>query len=131
VEIPVPAPQEQAAPACRALDAVLPDVLDGHPQRDAVPASPYTFAWGDPAIVLRCGVSVPPDLRPTSQLFTVNGVDWLPVEGERAWTFTTTGRVAYVEVVVPKEYDPAVNPLVDLAEPVRRAVPSTGGPPPR
>jgi hypothetical protein len=127
VDVDVPAPQGQAAAACRALDAALPDVVDGQDTRPTAPVSPYAAAWGEPAIVLRCGVGRPADLKPTSQLFTVNDVDWLPIENDDAWTFTTTGRVAYVEVVVPKAYDPAVNPLVDLAGPITQTVPTAAG----
>jgi len=124
VDVPPPAPDASAAPACKRLHAALPAVLDGLKRRATTPASDLTQAWGRPAVVLRCGVPTPPELRPTSQLFTANGVDWLPVEGARTWTFTTTGRVALVEVIVPKDHDPAVGPLVDLARPVSDAVPA-------
>jgi hypothetical protein len=123
LDVDVPEPARDAATACAALDKALPRVLNGHDTRMTAPLSDYTAAWGDPAIVLRCGVGTPSELTPTSQLFTVNDVDWLPVESDREWTFTTTGRVAFVEVVVPKLYDPAVNPLVDLAKPIQRTVP--------
>jgi hypothetical protein len=123
VEVPPPAPDPRAAAACTRLHAALPDVLDGLSRRGTSPASELTEAWGSPAVVLRCGVPTPRELRPTSQLFTADGVDWLPVEGEHAWTFTATGRIALVEVTVPKDHDPAVGPLVDLAPAVSEALP--------
>jgi len=119
---PVPA-SASAARACSALAAALPAVLDGHRARSTKPDSELTAAWADPAIVLRCGVATPPELRPTSELYTINEVDWLPVDTDRGWRFTTVGLVANVEVTVPNRYEPAVNPLVDLATPITKTVP--------
>ena len=99
--------------------------MDDAQQKRVEPASPYTAAWGNPEIVLRCGVSKPNALEPTSELVTVNGVDWLPEPTRGGYRFTTTGRVAYVEVVVPKHYSPEVNALVDLAGPIAQTVPLT------
>lgn len=93
-----------------------------------MPESGLTAAWGGPAIVLRCGVPVPARLVPTSQLVIVNGVDWFSEQHPDGWTFTATGRQAYVEVVVPAEYAPEVNPLVDLTAPVKAADPRSGRP---
>jgi uncharacterized protein DUF3515 len=126
VAVPPPAPNAVAAEACRRLNAALPAELDGLESRATSPASELTHAWGRPAVVLRCGVASPPALEPTSQLFTADGVDWLPVEGPRTWTFTTTGRVAHVEVTVPKDHDPTAGPLVDLARPITETVPLVG-----
>jgi len=120
---PVPG-SEPAAQACTALSAKLPEVLDGHGTRTTEPQSALTAAWDDPAIVLRCGVGIPADLEPTSELYTINDVDWLAVETGRGWLFTTVGRVANVEVAVPTKYEPAVNPLVDLATAIAAAIPA-------
>lgn len=105
------------------MAAALPDVLDGHNARSTEPDSELTAAWADPAIVLRCGVATPPELRPTSELYTINDIDWLPVDTDRGWRFTTVGRIANVEVTVPNRYEPAVNPLVDLAAAIAATVP--------
>lgn len=78
-------------------------------------------AWGDPPIVLRCGV-VPPGPSPERcvRVSTDDGtsVDWLAIEGADAWTFVTYGRVPAVEVVVPRAAVPdgeqPTAPLVDL-----------------
>ncbi|MGH8833405.1 MAG: DUF3515 domain-containing protein [Actinomycetes bacterium] len=119
---PVPG-SAPVARACTALAGALPDVLDGHHTRATEPDSELTAAWADPAIVLRCGVATPPELRPTSELYTINDVDWLPVETDHGWRFTTVGLVANVEVAVPSRYEPAVNPLVDLATAITTTVP--------
>jgi Protein of unknown function (DUF3515) len=123
VEVAPPEPAPAAARLCRGLAARLPAVVDGGDRRDVSPASPYVAAWGDPAIVLRCGVARPRALLPGAELVTVNGVDWLPEQQDDGYRFTTAGRAAYVEAWVPARYAPEVDPLVDLAAAVTSAVP--------
>lgn len=75
--------------------------------------------------MLRCGVARPAALRRTSELAAVNGVDWFAEELTAGYLFTSTARVANVEVTVPDDYAPEVDPLVDLASAVQRAVPNS------
>ena len=125
----VPAsPNAAATAACTALAAELPKTLNGLEARPTDPSSVLVAAWGRDPVVLRCGVPEPAALQPTSELITVNGVDWLPEQLTKGYRFTTTGRVASVEVTVPQAYRPEVNLLVDLAAPVKSTVPPT--PPP-
>ncbi|MER7413563.1 DUF3515 domain-containing protein [Streptomyces cacaoi] len=126
----VPSPSGRAAAACRALHDALPQKVDGQRRGTAEPESDYTAVWGDPAIALRCGVPAPEKLRPGSAEYDpvaeaaeVNGVSWLLEKHDGGYRFTTTGRVAYVEVEVPDHYAPEVNALTDLAEAVDGAVP--------
>jgi len=105
--------------------AALPDVVHDESTREVTPASPLTTAWGDPAIVLRCGVGRPAGYQPTADLATVNGVDWFPEQLSDGYRFTTWGRQANVEVFVPHDYAPEVNPLVDLAPAIKQYVPKT------
>lgn len=93
-------------------------------RRRTQPNSPNTDAWGDPAIVLRCGVPRPASYRQTSELIGINGVDWLGEPMADGYRFTTVGRSVNVEVTVPAAYSPEVDPLVDLAGPIRAALPS-------
>ena len=44
--------------------------------------SPLGAAWGDPAIVLRCGVGTPEGYEPGSPCQRVNGVDWFVPEDQ-------------------------------------------------
>jgi Protein of unknown function (DUF3515) len=101
----------------------LPDVLDGEERRTTEPTSLLTAAWGDPPIVLRCGVEPPAAYEPTAMLGTYDGVDWLPVETDDGYVFYATGRVAWIEVTVPAAYAPEPNPLIDLAESINANVP--------
>jgi hypothetical protein len=123
VDVAPPEPAPAAAAICRQLADRLPATVDGADRREVSPDSPYVAAWGNPAIVLRCGVARPAALQPTAELVTVNGVDWLPEQQDDGYRFTTTGRGAYVEAWVPDEYAPEVNPLTDLAAAVVAAVP--------
>jgi hypothetical protein len=129
VRVAVPAgPDPAAAAACERLHRALPATLDGLAARPTDPSSDLVAAWGDDPVVLRCGVPTPAALQPTSELITVNGVDWLPEQLTKGYRFTTTGRVANVEVTVPQAYHPEVNALVDLAAPIRSTNPPSANP---
>ena len=114
-----------AAQSCAALHRSLPEELDGRERRETSPASQLTTAWGDPAVVLRCGVDRPPALTATSEVLEVDGVEWFLEERPAAFVFTTVGRTPYVQVRVPAATprERAVAPLVDLAGPVEETLP--------
>jgi hypothetical protein len=118
-----PQPDPAAATTCADLAEQLPTQVAAQDSRTTTPESALTSAWGDPAIILRCGVAVPAALTATSQLITVNGVDWFPQELTAGYRFTTTGRVANVELSVPDDYAPEAEALVDLAQAVSDTVP--------
>ena len=126
----VPSPSGRAAGTCRSLHDRLPKRVDGEQRNTLDPASKYTAAWGDPAIELRCGVPRPEKLKPGSEHYNptadaaeVNGVSWLIEQRDGGYRFTTTGRVANVELTVPDAYAPEIGALTDLAKAVRRSVP--------
>jgi hypothetical protein len=116
VSVPPPSPEPSgaAAYACAALHGRLPDQVAGATTTATKPQSPLTQAWGSPAIVLRCGVPNPKALTATSELVTINGVDWLPEPLTQGYLFTTVGRVLNVEVSVPDHYSPEADALSDL-----------------
>ena len=123
VDVFPPEPAPSARDVCGALAEQLPHVVVGREARDTEPDSDLTAAWGDPAIVLRCGVPEPEALEPTSELVTVDGVDWFPEQLTAGYLFTTYGRVVFVEVSVPDDYAPEAGALTDLADAVQAAVP--------
>ncbi|HEX2362954.1 MAG TPA: DUF3515 domain-containing protein [Jiangellaceae bacterium] len=110
--------------ACAALVDALPDVVSDAVRRDVETAPERTAAWGDPPIVLRCGVPLPAQYRPDSQLLDVDGVGWFPVDGEGGTFFTAADRMPYVEVAVPEDYAPEAEVLVDLAAAITSAIPA-------
>ena len=124
VSVPVPAAAAPgAAQACRALAGALPATVQGQPARTVTPESDRTAAWGEPPIVLRCGVERPAALVPTSEVYAVNGVDWFSQHLSNGDRFTTTGRVAYVEVTVPSGPDVGVDVLTDLSRAIAASDP--------
>lgn len=125
VEAPVPRPPGAVARFCHALRDRLPAKVHGRSRRATTPESPLVMAWGSPAIVVRCGVPRPAALRPTSRLVVINGVSWLPVPPDRPVTFTAVGRLAYTEVTVPRAYEPPGDVLIELAGPIKAAIPPT------
>ncbi|MEV7281074.1 DUF3515 domain-containing protein [Streptomyces sp. NPDC093111] len=123
--VPVPGPAAAEAAVCRSLAKELPGTVAGLERSGTEPDSELTAAWGDAAIVLRCGVPRPEKMNdPQAQGIDADGVNWLyerrEGDGPR---FTTTYRKAYVEVTLDERYAHDVGPLVDLAAPVKKAVP--------
>lgn len=131
-----PTPPAAEAKLCRALHAALPQTVDGLGRRTTDPASPYTAAWGDPAVVLWCGTPSPDVLtpgnahyNPTADAAEIDGVDWLvEQQPDGSYRFTTTDREAWVQISVPSKYAPQVNPLTDFARAVSRTLPTTVAP---
>lgn len=115
VEAVPPSPPDHVAAECRIFTDRLPATLEGGERRDVRPESALTAAWGRPAIVLRCGVPRPSAYASDAAVISVNGVDWLPEQTAWGYVFTTVGRRADVEVRVPREYAPEVNPLTDIS----------------
>jgi hypothetical protein len=110
--------------ACQALVEALPDHVSDQPQRETE-GNPLGAAWGDPAIVLRCGVGKPADYDPVLGCQTVNGLDWyVPAEAiddqQADVVMTTIGRVPAVEVTLPATYRPPAAAMVDLGDAVKQ-----------
>ncbi|WP_019876400.1 DUF3515 domain-containing protein [Sporichthya polymorpha] len=116
VDVSVPVSSGDVGAICARLEQALPATVDNGERRDTSPRSDRTAAWGEPPVLLRCGVERPTALTSTSMLNTVNGIDWLAETRDGANVFTSVGRAAYIEVVVPSTLQPPVGPLADLAQ---------------
>ncbi|MCZ3387847.1 MAG: DUF3515 domain-containing protein [Actinomycetia bacterium] len=114
-----------AAQICADFAGALPDTVAGQEGQKTDPASTLTAAWGDPAIVVRCGVERPAALEPSSQLTSVNRVDWFVEELTGGYLFTTYGRQAYVEVTVPDDWAPEIGAVTELSAAVAESVPKS------
>jgi Protein of unknown function (DUF3515) len=122
-------PSAARAPCTHLIDA-LPQSVAGQSRRDVNPAGVLAAAWGDPPVVLRCGVSRPAALRPTSYCFEIDSIGWLATQhGKEISTttqptgtlnFTTIGRTPYVAVSVPDAYSPQSDALADVAAAIRK-----------
>ena len=103
---------------CKALIADVPPRVAGHDSR--IVTDRVAAAWGDPEIILRCGVEKPDDLVSSSQCFDVRGVGWFAETTADGYLFTTIGRTFYVSLEVPNAYDPAADALADVATSVKK-----------
>jgi hypothetical protein len=123
----IDAPELSAADAqtCRELVNDLPATLAGEKQVETTGDTAYGAAWGDPAIVLTCGVG-PANLADAPPCAEVDGVGWLvppdELEGDRDATFTADGYRPRIRLEVPDDYLPegGASALADLAAPVKK-----------
>ncbi len=121
--VPVDPPSVAGAEAadCSRLVESLPDTVSGQPRRDVEGGTPYAAAWGDPAIVLRCGVGTPEGFDDLSTCQVTNGVGWFVPDEQITGTatevlMTTVDRSPAIEVRLPPDYFPPAPAMVDLAE---------------
>jgi hypothetical protein len=126
ITVSVQPPDPDTAAPCTELLQRLPTQLAGlapravHPRPD----TPFVVAWGDPPILLQCGVPRPKALAPGSadQLILVDGVSFLPVKQGDATIWTAIDRAVYIEVTVPNSYRQP--PLAGLADAIAAALPA-------
>jgi hypothetical protein len=120
-----PDPAARAAdPACTRALAAAPATVLG---KSRTPLDVRgALGWGDPQIVLRCGL---PGLEPTTKTcLDVNGQGWVVGDADAdPVVFTLYGHDPTVDVSVPTSYgrSSASGALVDL-EPVARTLPTNG-----
>jgi hypothetical protein len=104
VEVAPPTGLTPAAEAtCRGVS--WPQTVGGMARMTTQPSSPLTAAWGEPALIARCGVPTPGPT--TDNCIAVDGVDWVAHPLSDGTRMTTFGRQPAVEVLVPREYGPA------------------------
>ena len=118
-----PLATQEAAPCTRLLE-YLPVRLGTLAQRkvNTTPETPFVVAWGDPAIVMRCGVDKPKTFTPTStdQVFPGGDIEhgaWYWVDRpDGANVYTAIDREAYVSFTLPDKYQGAdYLPLLNAA----------------
>lgn len=122
-----PLPTITAAPrattaACQSVAQRWPAAVAGQSRRldDAGIAA---AAWGDPAIIARCGVAA---LAPTSdECVEVDGIGWVVHPLSDGTRLTSYGSDPAIEVLVPRDFDPA--PLLMPAfGPAAQSLPTNG-----
>jgi hypothetical protein len=102
---------------CATVLGKLPTQLGDRQARPVSDAPQRVVAWGDPPVVLRCGVAAPA-VAQDAQLVTVDGVTWTSLERADVVVWTTTGRPVAVELRVPSG-DQAQALLVSVAPALR------------
>jgi hypothetical protein len=121
VEVAVPSAADQ--PACTSAALLFPATVSGMKRVDTDPGSPGVAAWGDPAVIARCGVAA---VAPTTtECLEVDGVGWIPATLSDGTKFTSFGTDPAVEVLVPKTYAPEPL-LLPVFAPVAKALPTNG-----
>lgn len=115
-EIHAPEMSDADAAACRDFVAGLPDTLAGEKAVDVTGDTEYGAAWGDPAIVLTCGVGTPSDFTDTSTCIQIDDAGWFVpdrvfsdmFDGDDKTDVPTT-EMNYrprIHVLIPGEYRP-------------------------
>jgi len=128
VEVETPAVTGKEAGTCAALVEALPGSVDDAEQRTVEPSDAPAAAWGDPPIVLRCGVPKPEEFDEFSTCQETDDVGWFIPDDQmtgrpEAITMTTIGRSVNVEVTLPPEHWPPAAAMVDLAPAIKETVP--------
>ncbi len=96
---------DATSPACTTLLAALPDPLATLPRRELVqgddPLLTGVAAWGEPAVILRCGTPTPQELTCSAAVQVVDGVTWLPLYGSGVTTYLAVDRPVRVALTIP------------------------------
>jgi hypothetical protein len=132
--VPVDAPDAGGA-ECAALLAALPAALPAgsntlpvRPLADPAPAGARAWAAAPRPAVLRCGLTRPVELTPTSALLEVNGVRWLRLDDgvpdPVIVSYVAVDRPVYVVLTTPT--DAGSGPLQAVADVVRQTLPVAG-----
>jgi hypothetical protein len=120
VDVPKVTPQADAS--CPALMKTLPLELMGDQSRRVRSASPFAYAWGDPPVVLVCGVAAPAGYVRGASAIQINGVQWfVDTDDPHTVVWTTVDRPVNVEVRVPATVDSA--PVTALTTQIAKALP--------
>jgi hypothetical protein len=128
IEVDTPEVTPAAELACPVLMGQLPLELAGESSRRVRSDSPYAYAWGDPAVVLVCGVAPPAGFVADAATLVVSGVQWfVDTSDPDTVVWTTVDRTVPVEVRVPASADSALptalSPIIATALPYTEPVP--------
>ena len=130
LEVPVPPVTPEADAACPSFMTDLPIELAGEQSRRVRSDTPYAYAWGEPPVVLRCGVERPAGfVAGGPQLIQLNQVQWFVDDSDPdQYVWTAVDRPVYVELTVPATLDSAVaialSPLIAATMPAQEPQPS-------
>jgi hypothetical protein len=111
---PVAVQGPSVSPACEPVLAAAPIRVLGELQRETTPADTAALAWGEPPIVLVCGVEI--DVPADAQIIEVDQVAWVAQSNDAGTVFTTFEAEPAIQVRVPAAYRPEVQALADLGD---------------
>ena len=125
VEIDGPAVSGATADSCAALLDALPENLAEEDRREVDAGDGSGAAWGDPPLVLTCGVGVPEGFDRFAKCLEVDGVGWFvpPAQEqdlESEVLLTAVGFEPRVSLLVPPELRGGASAaaLTELAGPI-------------
>jgi hypothetical protein len=129
---PVPVDTPEVTPAadlaCPVLMGQLPLELAGETSRMVQSDTPFAYAWGEPPVVLVCGVAPPAGYVVGSGTLLISGVEWfVDTSDPETVVWTTVDRNVPVEVRVPASSDSAsvtaLGPIIGTALPYTEPAP--------
>ena len=129
VVVDTPDVTPEADLACPVLMGQLPLELAGETSRQVDSDSPFAYAWGDPPVVLVCGVAPAAGYAADSGTLAISGVEWFVDDTDPdVYVWTTVDRLVPVEVRVPAESDSALvtalGPIISTALPYAEPTPA-------
>jgi hypothetical protein len=129
VDVDTPDVTPEADLACPVLMGQLPLDIAGETSRQVRSDTPFAYAWGDPPVVLVCGVAPPAGYVVGAATYALSGVEWFVDDTDPdVYVWTTVDRLVPVEVRVPREYDSALvtalSPIVDTSIPYAEPTPA-------
>jgi hypothetical protein len=112
---------------CQRVTDALPDSVAGQGRRSTQPAEALGGAWGDPPIVLQCGVAVPDDFARSASCSEADGVGWFVPSSQVDdasvdVVMSTAGYRPVLQVSIPAKYRPngVAAAMVELAPVVKK-----------
>ncbi|WP_237495558.1 DUF3515 family protein [Modestobacter sp. L9-4] len=130
VQVDTPDVTPAADLACPVLMGQLPLDIAGETSRQVQSDSPFAYAWGEPPVVLVCGVEPPAGyVVGGPQTFIVSGTEWFVDTTDPAvFVWTTVDRNVPVQVRVPSTSDSAIptalSPIIATALPYVEPAPA-------
>ena len=111
---------------CQRVTDALPDHVADQGKRKTQPAEALGGAWGDPAIIVQCGVPVPADFTKASGCQEADGVGWFVPDSQvndqsSDVVMSTAGYRPVLQVTIPASYRPSgvAAAMVELAAEVK------------
>lgn len=128
--VPVSAPGA-AGQHCSQLMTALPKDLTDAPHREAIGNPAGIAVWGDPPIILRCGLPTPAELTCSSALTQVSnangqpGVQWLQLSEGGQTTYLAADRPVRIALTLPD--GAGTGTIQQISSVISGIMPSTAG----
>ena len=112
---------------CASLMPDLPKDLASLPRRPLADPQPGVAGWGDPAVILRCGLADPAELTCAAALTQFTDADggsvaWLQLSDTSAVTYIAVDRPVRIAVTLPPGTGPG--PVQQLSQLIATALPA-------